>query len=251
MAGRGGDVSGAIARPTHTRTTLRRPGAPRSPRLRQLPLPPPAPPSTDLGSLITARPPAPPVTVTSERVIAGSLADQLWEGYVTSVGPLAELAVLKHVDSRDDVLALLANPRVVKLVAWQGGHPVGLGMVTNDLETVVEISPAYLRARFPEHAARDAIYVGMLVMVLPGVRGLTVFSRIYHELWNVPAKANGVLVFDVCEFNRTMFDTDALTGRIASNFPNSTYDVLDRQTWYVAHLPEPLPTPPSRLQPPA
>jgi hypothetical protein len=251
MAGRGGDVSGAIARPRRVRTTLPRRSASTAPFLRDLPLPPPAPPRQDRGSLLDSRPPAPPVTVTTERVIAGELADELWAGYLASVGPLAELAVLKHVDSRTDVLALLANPRVVKLVAWQGGRPVGLGMVTNDLETVVEISPAYLRARFPEHAARDAIYVGMLVMVLPGVRGLTVFSRIYHELWNVPAKADGILVFDVCEFNRTMFDTDALTGRIASNFPNSSFDVLDRQTWYVAHLPEPLPTPPSRPQPPA
>jgi hypothetical protein len=149
--------------------------------------------------------------------------------------------VLKHLDSYEHMRAQFANPRVLKLVAWQQGVPIGLGMVTNSLEDVPEISPAYLRARFPEYAARDAIYVGMLVIVAPDVRGLTVFSRIYTELWNVPARAGGLLVFDVCEFNRVSFAVDELAERIASNFPHATVDVLDRQTWYVANLPEPLP----------
>jgi hypothetical protein len=69
------------------------------------------------------------------------------------------------------------------------------------------------------------------------------FGRIYTEMWQVPARAGGVLAFDVCEFNRTMFDTDTLTRRIASQFPRAQVDVVDRQTWYVAELPEPLPEP--------
>jgi hypothetical protein len=136
---------------------------------------------------------------------------------------------------------MLANRRILKLVAWQGAEPVGLGMVTNSLEDVAEISPRFLRSRYPEFAARDAIYVGMLVMVSPDVRGMAVFRRIYLELWQVPAKANGILVFDVCEFNRVTFEADAYAERVAANFPHSSVDVLDRQTWYVAHLPEPLP----------
>jgi hypothetical protein len=236
---------GGRARTHHVRTTLRRPGQP--PRL-ELIVSPPAPSRADDGATASGAPRgvAAPVSVTHERTITGALAERLWDGYRVSVGPLAELAVLQHVDPRDEVLGMLANPRITKIVAWQGGEPVGLGLVTNHLEAVTEISPAFLRAKFPEFAARDAIYVGMLVLVLPGVRGSTVFSRVYHELWNVPARAGGVLVLDVCEFNRTMFDTDALTARIAANFPRSSVDVLDRQTWYVAHLPEALPARPGR-----
>ena len=44
-------------------------------------------------------------------------------------------------------------------------------------------------------------------------------------------------------FNRTLFDADALTSRIASQFPRANVGVVDRQTWYVAELPEPLPEP--------
>ena len=135
----------------------------------------------------------------------------------------------------------MANPRIVKIVGWQGDAPAGLAMVTNSLDDVVDISPAFLRARYPRQAARDAIYVGMLVMVNQPLRGRTLFGRLYTELWQIPALAGGVLVFDMCDFNRTMFDIDALTQRIAETFPHSDVQVLDRQTWYVADLPEPIP----------
>ena len=34
--------------------------------------------------------------------------------------------------------------------------------------------------------------------------------------------------------------------RIADGFPRASVEVLDRQTWYVAHIPEPIPDPPGR-----
>ncbi len=199
--------------------------------------------TTPVPPLAARRPPAGPISVTHEQVVTGSLAEILYEQYVDSVAPLAELAVLRHLDSKPDVLAMLANPRISKMIAWQGGEPVGLALLTNSLEDVTELSPQFLRARFPEHAARDAIYVAMLVIVSKHLRGLTVFSRLYTEMWQVPARANGVLVFDVCEFNRTTFDADNSGRRVAEMFPRSTFQVLDRQTWYVAELPEPLPGP--------
>ena len=197
------------------------------------------------ASVLDRSPASAPIVITRHGEITDvEHVDPLWACYLTNIEPLATLAVLRHVDDRAAFEAQLANPRIVKLVAWQAGAPVGLAMVTNSLEDVEEISPAFLRARYPEHAARDAIYVGMLVMVSQPLRGRTLFSRLYTELWQVPALDHGILVFDVCEFNRTMFDTDALARRIASAFPRATAEVLDRQTWYVAHLPEPIPVAP-------
>ena len=77
-------------------------------------------------------------------------------------------------------------------------------------------------------------------MVAPGFRGRTLFARLSTELWQVPALANGVLVFDICDFNREVFGAEKLAQRIADNFPRSLVQVLDRQTWYVAELPEPI-----------
>lgn len=194
------------------------------------------------GSVLDDYRAAGPITITRhDHLVDPAHVEALWTCYLANIEPLATLAVLRHVDSREAFEEQLANPRIVKIVGWQDGRPVGLAMVTNSLEDVEEISPAFLRARYPEQAARDAIYVGMLVMVSQPLRGRTLFGRLYTELWQVPALAGGILVFDVCEFNRTMFDTDALTQRIASAFPRSSASMLDRQTWYAVELPEPIP----------
>jgi len=197
-------------------------------------------------SIIEQYPAATTITVTHERSVVGPLAETLWNDYLTNFGPLADLAILRHVDTREEFLAQLANPRIVKIICWIGNEPRALGMVTNSLEDVNEVSPPFLRAKYPEHAARDAIFVGMLVMVSQPLRGKTLFSRLYTELWQVPALAGGVLIFDVCEFNRTLFNTDQLAQQIASAFPHSEVEVADRQTWYAIRLPEPIPTGPSK-----
>lgn len=199
-----------------------------------------------VGSLIEQHPVAAPISITHESSITGAAAEALWESYRENFEPLAELAILQHLYTRDEMLAEFANPRILKIVGWQGGVPVGLGMVTNSLEDVPQISPRFLRARYPQHAERNTIYFGILVMVAPGLRGRTLFSRLYTELWQVPATAGGVLVFDICDFNRDAFQADALAQRIADSFPRSDLQVLDRQTWYVAELPEPIPESPHR-----
>jgi hypothetical protein len=192
-------------------------------------------------SILESPPKAPPIVITHELSITGSQAETLWEAYRTNFEPLAELAVLQHLYSRDEVLAEFANPRIIKIVGWQDDRPVGLAMVTNSLEDVPQISPAFLRAQYPQHAQRDAIYFGILVMVVPGTRGLTLFGRLSTELWQLVAVAGGVLVYDVCDFNRTTFSSEKVAQRIADSFPRSNLKVLDRQTWYAAELPEPLP----------
>ncbi|HSJ91973.1 MAG TPA: hypothetical protein VK917_07880 [Ilumatobacter sp.] len=184
-----------------------------------------------------------PVPISVERVITGPVAEELWRQYWANFAPLRALAVQKQHSDREEFLDLLANPDVITYVGWEGRRPVGMAMITNSLEDVPELSPDFLRARFPEQAARNAIYVGVYVMVDPNHRGITLFHRLYMECWQLAARARGVLVVDTCEFNRTAFNTDELARRIGEGFPNCTVSVLDRQTWYAAELPEPLPGP--------
>lgn len=181
-----------------------------------------------------------PLTLTIESVIEGDDADRLWETYRLSFGPLEHLAALQHMFSREEMLAEFAEPRIQKIVGWEGDQPVALGMVTNHLECVPQMSPKFLRARYPDHADRNAIYYGILVAVASKHRGLTVFNRLYTQLWQVAAENGGVLAFDICGFNRQAFDTDALVERIAGRFPDGSVSIVDQQTWYVADLPRPL-----------
>lgn len=183
------------------------------------------------------------VQISVERVITGEVAEELWRQYWANFAPLRALAVQKQHSDREEFLDLLANPDVITYIGWEGSRPVGMAMITNSLEDVPELSPDFLRARFPEQAARNAVYVGIYVMVDPNHRGITLFHRLYMECWQLAARASGVLVVDTCEFNRTAFDTDELARRVGEGFPNSKVSVLDRQTWYAAELPEPLPEP--------
>jgi hypothetical protein len=228
-------------RRTPRHSTARVPKPPVQAAVETAPDPQIAEPVGGQGSILLQHPAAAPVTITHEFVITGDAAEALWEAYRDNFEPLKSLAILRHFDTHEEVLDQLANPKIHKIVGWQEGRPVGLAMVTNSLEDVAEISPEFLRAKYPDYAARNAIYCGMLVMVSHALRGRTLFGRLYTELWQVPALEAGILVFDVCEFNRMMFDTDELTKRIASSFPRSAVEVLDRQTWYVAALPEPIP----------
>jgi hypothetical protein len=198
-------------------------------------------PEPSTGSIIEQHPSAPPVTITHEMVITGESAEKLWNAYRDNFEPLTALAIMRHFVSRDEVLAWLSNPRIHKIIGWQSDEPVGLALVTNSLDDVKDISPNFLRTKYPEHANRNAIYYGILVMVSHSLRGRTLFGRLYTELWQIPALDSGILVFDACEFNRTSFGADELAQRIADRFPRSSLEVLDRQTWYVAELPEPIP----------
>lgn len=207
----------------------------------------PAPADPNSGSILEQHRAAPPITITHEMVVVGDVADALWETFDATFAPLAEVAVQTQSSGRDEMLAEFADPRIRKIVAWEQGHPVGLGMITNHLESVPDISPAFLRARYPDHAANDSIFVGMYVMVARGRRSLTLFNRLYLEIWQVPARVGGVLIFDVCEHNRDALQTELLTERVAASFPRSTFSVLDRQTWYAVEMPEPMapaPVPP-------
>jgi len=184
---------------------------------------------------------ADPVTITIEHVITGPTAEVLCDMQLASFEPLETLAIQKQTDSRDDLLHMFASPDFTKVVAWQSGHPIGLGVLTNVLECIPEISPGFLRTRYPQQAARNAIYVGIYVTVAEPHRGITLFSRLSTEMWNIPARAGGVLVFDMCEFNRTMFAAEQVAEQVASVFPRSSVSTIDRQTWMAAELPEPIP----------
>ena len=129
---------------------------------------------------------ADPVTITIEHVITGRTAEVLCDMQLASFEPLETLAIQKQTDSRDDLLHMFASPDFTKVVAWQSGHPIGLGVLTNVLECIPEISPQFLRTRYPQQAARNAIYVGIYVTVAEPHRGITLFSRLSTEMWNIP-----------------------------------------------------------------
>ncbi len=173
-------------------------------------------------------------------LVDGDDAQRLWELYEGCLGQIDDLSALNHVESHERVIRLFANQAVTKIVAYdEDDDPIGLGLVTNALEIVEDTTPAFFRARFPEHAD-GRIFYGMAILIAASRRGMSVFSKVYIDMWQFVAEHAGVLVFDCCKFNRDAFDVDSLVERIAAQFPGSTLQVIDQQTFWAAELPNPI-----------
>jgi hypothetical protein len=181
-----------------------------------------------------------PLTITHETVIDGDDAQALLQLFDESIAPIDAVSATEHSENDDRLLAYFANPGIIKIVAWDGDEPIGLGIITNDLTLISEPSPVFFANRYPDHAARNAIFYGMSVLVKESERGMTAFSRIYLDMWQIPALVNGVLAFDICKFNVESYNAEKIIAGIAANFPNSRWEEVDTQIWYAAVLPEPL-----------
>lgn len=176
-------------------------------------------------------------TVTIEPLPERATWDGLWELYFGAFEPLQELALLNHLYPRTDFDGLLADERITKLVARSNGEPVGLAMITNQLELVPQISPPFLHARYPEQAARDAVYFGIMVFVAEGHRRSTAFARLIAGMGQITAEDGGVVVFDICRHNMASIELDRQISSISRWFPGSSFEQVDEQRYFAATLP--------------
>jgi hypothetical protein len=180
--------------------------------------------------------------LTRELVIDGDRAEALWEMYREAFEPLETVAIQQHLWSKEDVLAELADDRIVKFIVSNDDGPVGMCMITNSLDLVPMISPVFLRSLYPQHAERDAIFYGIMIFVKAGSRGRTTFARLGAHMAQEAALSGGVVVFDMCRFNRESRALDDNLLRLSAPFKNSSMSVVDQQTWLAVELPEPLAT---------
>ncbi|MEO5901920.1 MAG: hypothetical protein ABIR68_17580 [Ilumatobacteraceae bacterium] len=178
--------------------------------------------------------------VTRELLIEGERAESLWEMYREAFEPLELVAIQQHLWSRKEILEELANEEIVKFIGWDDDIPVGMAMLTNNLEVVPMISPLFLRTRFPEHAERNAIFYGIMIFVRHGHRGKTLFARLGSHVAQETALSSGVVLFDICSYNLEHGSLDKNLGRLARPFPNSSMSMVDQQSWFAVELPAPL-----------
>jgi hypothetical protein len=198
-------------------------------------------PTTTTAEVSLLRPAPPPLTLTHETVVVGDEARALLDLYSETISHLDAVAATMHSVAEDELLRYLAEPGITKVVAWDGDEPIGLGIITNNLSLVETPSNLFFETKYPDQASRNAIFYGWTVLVKESARGMTAFSRIYLDMWQIPASVNGVLAFDICQWNVETFGAERIIAGIAANFPNSRWGEVDKQIWYVAELPEPLP----------
>lgn len=175
--------------------------------------------------------------ITIESAPTQDVWPELWDLYFEAFEPLQELALLNHLYPRDAFDELLADPRVTKLIAWVGARPVGLAMITNELDLVPQISPPFLHARYPNEASRRAVFFGIMVLVSDSRRRSAVFARLVAGMAQITAEASGVVVFDICRHNMDSMELDRQIGSFTRWFPGSTFDQIDEQKYFAAKIP--------------
>jgi hypothetical protein len=177
--------------------------------------------------------------ITISAVVDDALLPELWQLYADAFEPFREMALLCHLYPRELFDQLVGDPRVYKVIGWRDSEPVALAAVTNVLDLVPQISPPFLRRRYPEQALRQAIFFAMFICVAERHRTSTLFARLIAGMGQIAANRQGLVVCDISQANRDA-DLDDLIGRIVGWFPDSSFDQIDAQHYYAAVLPETL-----------
>jgi hypothetical protein len=182
------------------------------------------------------------VEVTLETDVDNETAEIYYELYRETFGELETQAVARQVLHRDEFLEEMHDPRVHKYVAWDDdGTAIGLTTLTNHLETVPWISPAYFRHHYPEHFARNAVYYVGFILVRRQHRLSKVFQAMSQRVINVLTEAQAVAGWDICAHNDDSLNFGTHIARLLDRTGHVTVQPIDRQTYYLGEFHPPAP----------
>jgi hypothetical protein len=181
---------------------------------------------------VTAR--APEVKVTIETDVDQHTSEAFYALYREAFGELETRAVARQLLHRDEFMEEMHDPRVHKYVAWsEDGTAIGLSTLTNHLETVPWISPAYFRHHYPEHFARNAVFYCGFTLVQRAQRMSHVFQAMIARMGDVLVATQAVVGWDICAHNDEGFAFGEHAARVLGRTGDVTVRPIDRQTYYV------------------
>lgn len=172
--------------------------------------------------------------VTIESKIIGKQLERFHQLYKSAFGPLQTLTAVRQVLTDDEFEAQMTDERVDKYVAWDDDEPTGLMTVTRQLETVPWISPEFFRARFPDHAARDAIFYVAFALADPSKREARAMAAMTEFLSATLIEAGGICGYDVCAHNRDVRRFADNVERFFKRQGPAVVEAIDTETYYTA-----------------
>ena len=170
-----------------------------------------------------------------DRVTA--VPDELVEGFLAmyraAFAPLEVLAPARQALTDDEFRAEMADPGVVKFVAWDATNTAcALAFVASDLSAVPWVSVPYFAARFPEHFARGAVFYAGALLVRPDRQGGPWAKMVLEDLFRFIAEHRGVLAWDCCGFNAEIVHLPESVARAAHRVSYVDVAELDQQRYY-------------------
>lgn len=166
----------------------------------------------------------------------GDLADQLWPIYLECFSKVRTRAANRHVMYRTEFDEVMADERVTKFVPLDdGGVPVGLGTLGNQLDAFPLIAPEYFQANWPEPYAQRRIYYCGFVGVVEHARMTAAFREIFTEFHRITEPVRGLVALDICTFNEQVLGLPQHIDRALrrASRGRSTCDRIDAQSFWL------------------
>jgi hypothetical protein len=176
--------------------------------------------------------------VTAHAPLDPLLGARLWEIHRRAMAPLRELAVLDHQLELDDLLELAADPAAITLVAWSEGRPSAFVLLTTNLEAAPQISAEAFAVRYPDAAARGAVFNWVCVAADPDVDDQTATLTLMRVSCRIAAARRGVIVLDLCAHNRSVVGVERAMRVVARRNGADGIDEVDSQTWFAVTFAE-------------
>ncbi|MFI9486240.1 hypothetical protein ACIG47_07590 [Promicromonospora sp. NPDC052451] len=173
--------------------------------------------------------------VVLRETVSGAVADRFWALYLEAFEPLRTRAAARHVLHRQEFDAEMTDPRVTKLLARdEHGEAVGLTTLATDLAAVPWVSPEFFAARYPEHAARGAVWYVGFTLVHPHRRSTRTFMDMIDTLVAHLAEHRVVCAYDVSRFNDESLRFADHLRRHLERTGDVTVENVDQQTYYAS-----------------
>lgn len=180
---------------------------------------------------MTATPTAPALDLTVEHTLDTATTDMFYGLYVAAFGPLQTRAAARHMLTAAEFAEEMTDTRIEKYVVRDAtGLPVALTTLATDLAALPWISPEFYLARYPEYAARGALFYLGYTLVHPSRAGQGVFLLMVNRLAERFLEAGAVCMWDSCEYNDARAIGQFAASLVADH--DARIDRLDSQTYY-------------------
>ncbi len=181
------------------------------------------------------------VTIHPRAVVDASDREGAWSTYEAAFTPLRSVAMQRHLMTRTEFEQVLDDRRVTKYLAADAeGHVVGLGTMTNQIESMPLVEPHFFATRWPEHWAAGRCYYIGFVASHPDRQGTELFTELIQLMSYTASLTGGVAVLDVCQHHLDRYSLPQSIGRItAAVVPQVQVHQVDAQTYWAYESPVP------------
>lgn len=171
--------------------------------------------------------------VTIENVVDDHTTEEFLGLYRSAFDPLDALAAGRQALTDDEFREEMQLETVLKFIGWnRRDEPVAMVVINTDLDTVPWISPGFWRERYPEQAARRAIFYFGALLVSPKVKGGPWAHRMLSETVRFTARNHAVAAFDCCQHNVDSVKLPEMIAAVAESLAHVDTEQVDAQVYY-------------------